>query len=635
MQAARVRAVGDARRRLGIQDRGGAPAGESGPSGEGTGPRKRTDVRLALPAVLVWGAAVAGLWLAPAVLLGLCIALLVLAASLLMLLRGTGMGRNKPAGAGSWTGRHPERRSFLATTAVGLLLAVAAAAHSSVASSQRFEGPFAEAVAAGKSVVAVLEVAGAPRPLPTPGQSGDSARWSVAVWTREVSTGGVMLRTRAQLVVTGGKEWERLVPGQTVRAAGKLRPPDPGRPEAGGMSAATAPDLRGSGRGLEAAAKDLRARFVAASAFLPSDAAGLLPGMVTGDTSALDEGLANAMKTVGMTHLTAVSGANCSLVLGALLAGCRRLRLSRVPAAGTALAGLGLFVVLVGPDASVLRAALMGAVGIAALAGGRTGRGLSLLCLAVIGLLLLDPALGGSFGFLLSVLATLGIILLGRRIMDWTPAAVPRWAAAAVAVPLSAQMLCGPVIVLLQPQFSTYSLLANIAAAPLVAPVTLLGTAAVPLLAAAPWLAVALIAVAGTFSAGVAATAWFFARLPGSSLPWPEGVPGLLTMAVLSALTLAAAWAAARPRSVRALVLRCHGRVVRLLWLVERSPEAARHAHCRAASNNGPFANGFAVRRRRGRLEFPSHLSGRNPSWLLRKSAEPARRRRIRQPGGT
>ncbi len=635
MRSVRVRAVSDARRRLGIQDRT-APAGESRPSGEGAGPRKRTDVRLALPAVLVWGAAVAGLWLAPAALLGLCVALLVLAAVLLLvLLRSGGTRRTRAGGGGSWTGRRPERRSFLATTAVGLLLAVAGAAHSSVASSQRFEGPLAEAVAAGKSVMAVLEVAGAPRPLPTPGQSGESARWSVAVWTREISTGGVVLRTRAQLVVTGGKDWERLVPGQTVRAAGKLRPPDPGRPEAGGMSAATAPDLRGSGRGLEAAAKDLRARFVAASAFLPSDAAGLLPGMVTGDTSALDEGLANAMKTVGMTHLTAVSGANCSLVLGALLAGCRRLRLSRVPAAGTALAGLGLFVVLVGPDASVLRAALMGAVGIAALAGGRTGRGLSFLCLAVIGLLLLDPALGGSFGFLLSVLATLGIILLGRRIMDWTPAAVPRWAAAAVAVPLSAQMLCGPVIVLLQPQFSTYALLANVAAAPLVAPVTLLGTAAVPLLVAAPWLAVALIAVAGTFSSGVAATAWFFARLPGSTLPWPEGVTGLLTMVVLSALTLAAVWAAARPRSVIALVLRCHRQVVRLLWLLERRPSAAGRPHFPASSATGPFARGFVVRRRRGRLKFPTHHSGRNPPWLLRKSAEPARRRRIRRPGGT
>ena len=261
--------------------------------------------------------------------------------------------------------------------------------------------------------------------------------------------------------------------------------------------------------------------------------------MVTGDTSALDEGLNAAMKAVGMTHLTAVSGANCSLVLGALLMLARSLRLPRLPAAVLALAGLGLFVLLVGPDASVLRAALMGSIALASLAGGRTGRGLSFLCLAVIGPLLIDPGLGTSFGFLLSVLATLGIIVLGQRMVDLTPAVVPRWAAAAFAVPLSAQLLCGPVIVLLQPQFSTYSLLANVVAAPLVAPVTLLGTAAVPLVVPAPWLATALIAVAGTFSAGVAGTARFAAGLPGASLPWPEGVFGLVTMVLLSVLTLA------------------------------------------------------------------------------------------------
>ncbi|WP_235835753.1 ComEC/Rec2 family competence protein [Arthrobacter terricola] len=42
------------------------------------------------------------------------------------------------------------------------------------------------------------------------------------------------------------------------------------------------------------------------------DAAGLMPGMVTGDTSRLDEGLETAMKTTGTTHLTAVSGENLS-----------------------------------------------------------------------------------------------------------------------------------------------------------------------------------------------------------------------------------------------------------------------------------------------------------------------------------
>ncbi|BCW19259.1 hypothetical protein NtRootA9_19670 [Arthrobacter sp. NtRootA9] len=594
-----------------------------------------------MPAALVWAAAVAGLWLEPAPLLGLCLALTVVAACLLFLpgLRGPLAGGVRFRGRGlrhrslrrPVRRRHaPVARRFTATVAVGLLLAVAAAAHSAAAASQRFEGPLAEAIQAGRTVVAVLEVAGTPRPLGGSGPAAGAARWSVPVWTREVSTGGALLRTRAQLVVTGGGQWEQLIPGQIVRAAGKLRPPEPGRPEAGGLSAVTGPDRRGGAAALQSAATDLRARFVKGSAFLAGDAAGLLPGMVTGDTSALDDGLGNAMKVVGMTHLTAVSGANCSLVLGALLLLCRRLRLPRAPAAAAALSGLGLFVVLVGPDPSVLRAALMGAVGVASIAGGRTGRGLSFLCVAVIGLLLLDPALGGSFGFLLSVLATLGIITVGRCIMDWTPAAVPRWISAAVAVPLSAQLMCSPVIILLQPQFSTYALVANVVAAPLVAPVTLLGTAAVPLLVALPWLATALVGAAGIFSGGVAATARFFAGLPGSSLPWPEGVPGMATMVLLSALTLFVVKAVAGPAQAVAFVLTCHGRIERSLFLMETRAAATRRQPAPSAGRDG-----FDVRRRHDRLKASTNFSGRNPPWLLRKSAETARRRRIPPPGAT
>jgi competence protein ComEC len=298
-------------------------------------------------------------------------------------------------------------------------------------------------------------------------------------------------------------------------------------------------------------------------------------------------------------------------------------------------------VLLVGPDASVLRAALMGAIAVVSLASGRSGRGLSFLCLAVIGLLLTDPGLGSSFGFLLSVLATLGIIVLGRRIIDWMPGFVPRWAAAAVAVPLSAQLLCGPVIVILQPQFSTYSLLANVVASPLVAPVTLLGTAAVPLVVLAPWAATAFIAVAGTFSAGVAATARFTSQLPGASLPWPEGIYGLLTMLFLSVLTYGTVWACGRPRQASGLVTSCHRRLVSLIEALEdRAVPALRRWGFREAPGTTwkmGLEPGAGLERGagRGRLGYSTKLSGRNPRWPLRRSEQPVPRRPMRPPGGT
>ncbi|MCU1518992.1 MAG: competence protein ComEC [Pseudarthrobacter sp.] len=581
------------------------------------GPRRRTDVRLAPAALLVWGAAIAGVWLVPAALLGVCIGLLAVAALLVGI-----------------TVRSAVPRTFLTTAAVGLVLAAATAAHSAVASSQRHDGPLADAIRAGTAVSAILEVTGPPRAVAA-GYGGTKDRWAVPAATVEVTARGQVLRTRAGLVVMGGGDWGAVAAGQVLRTTGKLRPPNPGQVEAGILAASSAPALVSSGSsGWHEGARQLRGSYVDAASFLASDAAGLLPGMVTGDTSTLDEGLNAAMQAVGMTHLTAVSGANCSLVLGALLLAARGLRLPRVAAAALALAGLALFVVLVGPDASVLRAALMGSIALASLAGGRTGRGLSFLCLAVIGLLLFDPALGTSFGFLLSVLATVGIIVLGQRMVEMAPAAVPRWVAAAFAVPLSAQLLCGPVIVLLQPQFSTYSLMANVLAAPLVAPVTLLGTAAVPLLASAPWAATALIAVAGTFSAGVAGTARLMAGLPGALLPWPEGGFGFLTMAALSVVTLMAVLLALRPGTAARLVLRLHRRIERILERAEQS--GRRYARPRKPVHQGPGRNrGLERRARRGRLRSCPTLSGRNPEWPLRRTHERGLRRPTRPPGGT
>ncbi|WP_457962502.1 ComEC/Rec2 family competence protein [Arthrobacter sp. D1-29] len=560
--------------------------GRDRPEAASEAPRRRTDVRLGLPALLVWCAALAGAWLSPEALMILCGTLVSLAGLLFVTAaRRRAAVRPNQGGGAAWpvrilAGRRRSEgipRSFILTTSIALVLCAAAAAHSAVASSQRHNGALADAIAAGSSSVAVLEVSGSPRALVSGGSSGMPGRWAVPVMTVEITAGGQVIRTRAELIAMGGNAWGSLVPGRVVRTTGKLKPADPGQPEAGVLAASSAPAELSEGLGWQEGAKDLRSRYVSASSFLTADARGLLPGMVTGDTSALDEGLNAAMKTVGMTHLTAVSGANCSLVLGALLLAARSLRLPRLPAAALALSGLALFVVMVGPDASVLRAALMGSIALASLAGGRSGRGLSFLCLAVIGLLLFDPSLGTSFGFLLSVLATLGIIVLGQRMVDWTPAVIPRWVAAAVAVPLSAQLLCSPAIVLLQPQFSTYSLLANVLASPLVAPVTLLGTAAVALVVLAPWAAIVLIAVAGTFSAGVAWIARFTAGLPGASLAWPEGAFGLLTMVLLSALTLVIVWMVVRPRRMLHVVMALHSRAEQLLELVENHRHRSRH----------------------------------------------------------
>ncbi|WP_307036220.1 ComEC/Rec2 family competence protein [Arthrobacter sp. B3I4] len=529
--------------------------------------------------------------------------------------------------------------------ATALVLSVAAAAHAAVASAQRHDDALVQAVTNRASVVAEVEVEDQPRQLAVPGRSGEPDRWAVPAVLQVLVFDGRRVEARAAILVLGGAEWGGAEAGERFRIAGRLKPAAAGEAEAAMLSVTAnpvrlsvkngrepewSPDWE-SGRdsGSQLAPGKLRSSFAAAAEALPGDARGLLPGMVTGDTAALDPELAAAMRVVGMTHLTAVSGANCSLVLGALLLAARSLRLPRPVAAVLALAGLGLFVLMVGPEPSVLRAACMGAIGLSALTAGRSGRGLSLLCVTSIGLLLADPALAADFGFLLSVLATLGIIVAGRPIMEWLPAVVPRAVAAALAVPLSAQVFCGPVIVLLQPQFSSYSLAANLASGALVAPVTLLGTLAVPLVPWAPALAAVPVTTAGAFASGVAGIARYFAALPGAALPWPEGAVGAVTMAVFSALTLAAVWLATHRAAAWDRALELHaGTTRRLDAMLDRGIR-------RTDREPAPSRRGLVDRSRRGRLRVCKPTFRRNHQWLLPNPNAPGPRRRTPPPGAT
>ncbi|WP_286179092.1 ComEC/Rec2 family competence protein [Arthrobacter sp. ISL-95] len=500
----------------------------------------------------------------------------------------------------------PRARTISATLALAGVLGAAVAVSCAVTANTREGGPLAEAVAEGSGVLIEVRITGVPAEVPAPGHSGGN-RWSVEAGLVEVTSKGSVTQGSADVMVVGGNGWQDVRPGQHVRTSGTLKPVREGQAQAALLAAASAPVVLTSAFDVRHSAFDLRRQFVAASGWLPPDPAGLLPGMVTGDTSALPESLKADMKTTGMTHLTAVSGANCSLVLGGFILIARCLRLTRPLAGIFAACGLLAFVVMVGPDPSVLRAAVMGTVGLAALVGGLRGRSLTFLCLATIILLLLDPSMASNVGFLLSVLATLGIILLATRIASWIPSTVPRWLAAGIAVPLSAQLLCGPVIAALQPQFTPYALVANVVAGPLVAPITIFGTFAVPLAAVLPWLAAAPVAVAGVCAGVVAGLARFFAHLPGAALPWAEGPAGVSAMVALSVVSVLVFWMMLHPTGVVHQVMMLHRAV---MLTIERG-----------------------ARRKHGRLEACKKSSGRNHLWLLPKTPGPRASRRAPSPG--
>ncbi|MDP3208146.1 MAG: ComEC/Rec2 family competence protein, partial [Rhodoglobus sp.] len=281
---------------------------------------------------------------------------------------------------------------------------------------------------------------------------------------------------------------------------------------------------------------------------LPGDGGDLLGGLAIGDTSAVDDDLDRAMKQSSLSHLTAVSGANCAIVIGLFMAAGAALGVPRWARIAASLLVLLAFVILVTPEPSVLRAALMAALVLAALQGGRPVRGIPVLALATLCLLIADPWLARSFGFGLSVLATAGLLVLAaplaRAIARW----LPSWLALVIAVPTAAQLACQPVIILLNAALPSYGVVANLLAAPAAPLATVAGLAACVLLLVVPPLGALLCQLAWFPSAWIAAVAQFFSSLPGAQLPWLSGATGAVALAALSVVIVFAAvgrrWAA-------------------------------------------------------------------------------------------
>jgi competence protein ComEC len=194
-----------------------------------------------------------------------------------------------------------------------------------------------------------------------------------------------------------------------------------------------------------------------------------------------DPGVEASMKASGLSHLTSVSGANCAVMTACVVYLLRWYRVSLRAQGLTALATIVAFVLLCGPEASVLRAAGMGAVAVGGMLAGRGRNGLGLLSLAIVILLAWDPWLSTSPGFMLSAAATGGIIAWGSRLTERLSAFVPVPVAASLAVTVSATLACQPILALLTDNVPGLSLLANLLAAPLVGAITVTGFAVVAL----------------------------------------------------------------------------------------------------------------------------------------------------------
>lgn len=297
--------------------------------------------------------------------------------------------------------------------------------------------------------------------------------------------------------------------------------------------------------GAFAFAARIRTGMVAATEPMDRDEAGLLRGLTIGDTEDISLPVLDAFRRSGLSHLVAVSGSNVAIVLAGVAWLTGRLPLYvRMTICGAALM---VFVLVVGPDGSVLRAAAMGAIALVAVVAGRHTEPLHVLGSAVALLIAIRPSSVFSLGLHLSVAATAGIVLWAPRLNARLH--LPDIVSLPLAVTLGAQLGVLPLLAVAFGEVSAISPLSNLAVAPAVAPATVLGFIAG--LAATVWApAGALVArIAEPFVSWIVFVAELSARPTWAAVP----VPPPLAWATAAAVGTAALWA-----------LKDHGRPITL-----------------------------------------------------------------------
>ena len=230
-------------------------------------------------------------------------------------------------------------------------------------------------------------------------------------------------------------------------------------------------------------AATVRSGLRAATARLPPDRGALIRGLAVGDTGGMSASAEADLRRAGLSHLVAVSGSNVAIVLGTIGLAARRLGLrARIALGALGLAG---FVLVVGPEPSVLRAAAMGGIGLAALALGRRADPLFGLGLALIVVIGTRPGMLFSVGLQLSAAATAGIVLWARPLAG-AFRRLPAVVAVPLAVTIAAQVAVAPLLALIFGEVSVVAPAANLLAAPVVPWATVAGLGAGIAAAAAP-----------------------------------------------------------------------------------------------------------------------------------------------------
>lgn len=355
---------------------------------------------------------------------------------------------------------------------------------------------------------------------------------------------------------------------------------------------------------------------------LGTESAALVLGTAYGDDSLMSSTAREEYKLSGLSHITAVSGANIAIVfLGAyrLVLAVRPYRLAsayllfrswmqRLRGRGAArsrrpayprnpaqpqqptppnahalpplvhrlstlaiphrvmvlcgVAAVLAYAMLLDSEGSVIRSLAMGLLGAYAMLRGSGRQSLAALQTTVLMCLLTAPHLAVDMGFVLSVTATSALILLGPPLIRLLMRIMPVFCAEMLAAPIVASLWCTPLILAMSGKVPLYSVPANLVAAPL-APLSMLaGLVALGfMLLGLPTLADVCLRAGGLAAQGIEWAAHTAAHAPGN--PWEPGssVPAVVCSALcVLALSIALWWVDAR--RYRAVTHRQYLRVV-------------------------------------------------------------------------
>jgi competence protein ComEC len=246
-----------------------------------------------------------------------------------------------------------------------------------------------------------------------------------------------------------------------------------------------------------------------------TDAAWLVKGVLVGGSVGQPPGIGDTFKQTGLTHILAVSGFNVSIAVASIALLAARLGRRAVTILGFGF--IWILVILAGASGSVVRASLMGAVGLAAVLFGRTYKPLPVLLLVAAAMVAWRPGLlFWDLGFQLSFLATASIIIFTPRVYPFLRIYIPAFLAEIIATTVAAYIGAAPWILWKFGQVSVVGVLANVFIVPIIPFLMALGVCIwLPGIGwgfgwLAFWAVQYIVQVAGVF-----------ARIPGASIVLP------------------------------------------------------------------------------------------------------------------